>query len=140
MRDLAAEKIHIEPLHAPHATAAHRSTRASLRPLVQLGGPAADLAASDVLQSLEPRPIVRRRAFPRRPDPQGTDANGPVELAPTILPALLDLDDVCVRKLGDDPFCGLTECGQLDGVRIFALLEPLGRQLYEPRAQFLGRA
>jgi hypothetical protein len=56
-----------------------------------------------------------------------------VELAPTLLPARLDLGDARIGKGDGDPLGRGAERRQLDRVRVLALLEALRRQLDEPR-------
>ena len=76
--------------------------------------------------------------LPRRPDPERADPDRVVELAPAVLPAVVDLADGCVREGREHPLGGGAVGGELDGAGVLLLLEPLGRELDERRPQLLG--
>ena len=61
-----------------------------------------------------------------------------VELAPAVLPAVLDLDDGGSGKLGENALGGLAVGGELDAAARLGLLEPLGSELDEARSELLG--
>ena len=64
---------------------------------------------------------------------------GAVELAPAVLPAVVDLDDGGARELVEHALGRVAVGGELDLVRrAAALLEPLGGELDEPGPQLLG--
>src|SRR5262249_1559925 len=73
--------------------------------------------------------------LPGRPDPQRADAHRPVERPPPIFPARLDVADARLGERGGDASRRLVVPGELDGAPQFALLEPLGRELDDARAQ-----
>jgi hypothetical protein len=62
-----------------------------------------------------------------------------VELAPTLLPARLDLRDRGVGEGGGDALRRRAEGGELDRGGVLALLETLRRQGDEPCPQLLRR-
>jgi hypothetical protein len=81
----------------------------------------------------EDRDRVGRRPLPGRADPERADAHGPVELAPALLPARLDLR---TRNRSEPlPHPRLARLvgvrGELDVPGPLALLEPLGEELDE---------
>src|SRR5262249_26282833 len=61
----------------------------------------------------------------------------PVERAPAVFPARLDVVEARVGERGGDASRSIVVRGELDGARQLALLEPLGRELEEARAQLL---
>src|SRR5262249_11064893 len=80
---------------------------------------------------------VARCVLPRRADPERTDAHGPVKGAPPVLPARLDLGHSRAWKRREHAQSGLAVRSQLDLRSALLLLEPLGRQLDEPRTKLL---
>jgi hypothetical protein len=62
-----------------------------------------------------------------------------VELAPAILPAVVDRGDERVRVGGEDALGRRAVGGELDAVGPLGLLESLGRELDEAGAVLLGR-
>jgi hypothetical protein len=79
---------------------------------------------------------VARRRLPRRADPEAAHANRPVEGAPLVLPATVD---VRAARAGEErpetllP-CGVRVRGELDALGAVDLLEPLREQLEHGRA------
>ncbi len=63
---------------------------------------------------------------------------GAVELAPPVLPALLDLEHGGVGELAEHPRCRLAVGGELDDAAGLGLLEPLGSELDEAGSERLG--
>jgi hypothetical protein len=76
---------------------------------------------------------VSRRLLPGRANPEWTDPDRPVKLAPAVLPTVCNLAGACTRKRGDYTQRGVAVCREL----VACLLESLGRQLDEARAQLL---
>ena len=73
------------------------------------------------------------------PDPERADRDRLVELAPALLPAVLDLRDAPrPGRLASTRVGRLSVGGELDGVGALALLEPLGRELDEAGSELLG--
>ncbi len=72
------------------------------------------------------------------PTQSGPDLDAVVELAPAVLPALVDGGDEGLRVGGDHPLCGGPVGGELEPARGLGLLEPLGRELDEPGPELLG--
>jgi hypothetical protein len=60
-----------------------------------------------------------------------------MELAPAVLPAILDLAEVRVRVGGEDPAGGFLVGGELDPVAEVGFLEALRRELDEAGAELL---
>jgi hypothetical protein len=85
------------------------------------------------------RDRVVRRSLPRRPDPERTDANGPVELPPAFLPAARDLGLDNMREggpyRGRSGFIGVSR--QLDPAVSIPLLEPAREEVEEGGARDL---
>jgi hypothetical protein len=61
-----------------------------------------------------------------------------VELAPAILPPILDRGDEGVGERGEHSVGGRPVGGELDSTRGFGLLEPFGCELDEAGAELLG--
>jgi hypothetical protein len=61
-----------------------------------------------------------------------------VELAPPVLPALVDCGDERVRVGREDPLRCWSVGGELDAAGRLGFLEPVGRKLDEPGPELLG--
>jgi hypothetical protein len=62
-----------------------------------------------------------------------------VEVAPAILPALLELAPIRIGEHGEDAIAGVAVRGQLDPVRMVDLLEALRCELDEAGPQVFGQ-
>ena len=82
--------------------------------------------------------VVRR--FPRRPDPEAADAHRPVEGAPPVLPAALDVGGSPAAEERPHALLagGVGVGGELDAALAVDLLEALGEELEHRRARLLG--
>src|ERR1041385_791449 len=78
--------------------------------------------------------------LPRRPDPEPADANRPMEAAPTVLPAGLDVSTFAGAEEVPEALLagGVRVRGELDPARPLDLLEPLGEELDHRRARLFG--
>jgi hypothetical protein len=61
-----------------------------------------------------------------------------VELAPAVLPVVVDLRHTGFRELGEDAPGRLAVGRELDAAAVLALLEALGGEIEEARAELLG--
>jgi hypothetical protein len=82
---------------------------------------------------------VRGRLLPRRADPEAADAHRPVERAPAVLPAVLDVGAATVAEERPQALLarGVRVGGELDALRLLDLLEALGKELEHGRARLL---
>src|SRR5262249_55389321 len=83
---------------------------------------------------------ARRRLFPRRPEPDPADLHRPVEGAPALLPAGLDVVRTRARESSPDalPARAVRGPDQLERAVALHFLEAAGEQLDERRPRFLG--
>ena len=82
-----------------------------------------------------------RRRLPRRPDPERAHAHRPVELAPAVLPAGLDVGDR--RAPGNAARTrsgGVAVRGELDAAGVSASSNPSGSELENRGPRLLGRS
>ena len=79
-----------------------------------------------------------RRLLPGRADPERADLDAVVELAPAVLPALVDCGDERVRVGREDALGGWSVGGELDAAGRLGFLEPVGRKLDESGPELLG--
>jgi len=79
------------------------------------------------------------RLLPRRPDPESTDLDRPVERAPAVIPAVLDVGRVCAAEHVPQPLLALRVRvrRELDAAVALDLFESLGKELEHRRARFL---
>ena len=82
----------------------------------------------------------RAAVLPRRPDPELADPHRPVEGAPAVLPAVLDVGRPRSAEERPEPLLagGVGVGGELDAVRAVDLLEALREELEHGRASLLG--
>jgi hypothetical protein len=80
---------------------------------------------------------IARRLLPRRADPEWSDADRAVELAPAVFPAFLDLGRARAGERCEDAERRLAVGGELDFLPALVLLEPIRRQLEEARPELL---
>src|SRR5205823_1371803 len=80
------------------------------------------------------------RRLPWRPHPQSANADGPVEAAPAVFPARLDIGTFAGAEEVPQALLarGVGVRGELDAARPFDLLEALGEELDHGRARVLG--
>ena len=78
--------------------------------------------------------------LPRRADPERADAHRPVECAPAVLPALLDVGRARAAEGRPEPLLAarVGVGDQLDAAGGLPLLEALGEELEHQRAAVLG--
>ncbi len=80
---------------------------------------------------------VRLRGVPGRPDPERPDPDGVMELAPALLPAVVDLGHFGLGVGCDNPDRRFAVGCELDGAGGLDLLESLGSELDEPSSKLL---